>query len=358
MRQLQKLATERSSAKAGSSETPPPPSSSGQRIQIVIADSSRIHTHLLAEALGRDPILSVVAATRSAEVLQFATAHGPCIVILSASFDDEPMRGLEIIRELRTVSPEARCILLLDSDKREAILEAFYAGARGIFNRHESLENLCRCVRQVHEGQVWANAEQMRFAVEALATSPRVHAISAGGMELLSKREREVVRCLAEGLTNNEIGERLGLSRHTIKNYLFRVFDKLGVSNRMELLYLTLHESFPQHHGAEEGGALQLSVLERQAEQGSTAAQFDLACIFQVGNGVTQDPVSAYMWLLVAENTNHSTKDAILAAKRKLAETLATDQILVAQQRALQKIEQRALADEHTKNHAAPHSAG
>jgi len=182
--------------------------------------------------------------------------------------------------------------------------------------------------------------------------------MNAGGMELLSKREREVVRCLAEGLTNNEIGERLGLSRHTIKNYLFRVFDKLGVSNRMELLYLTLHESFPERPGAEEGGALQLSVLERQADQGSTAAQFELARIFQGGNAVARDPVTAYMWLLVAENTNHSTKDAILAAKRRLAETLATDQILEAQQRAVQKIELRALAIEQTKAHAAPHNAG
>jgi DNA-binding NarL/FixJ family response regulator len=59
-------------------------------------------------------------------------------------------------------------------------------------------------------------------------------------MNLLSKREADVVGCLAEGLTNREIGERLDLSQHTIKNHMFRIFDKLGVSNRIELMFMTL----------------------------------------------------------------------------------------------------------------------
>jgi DNA-binding CsgD family transcriptional regulator len=80
----------------------------------------------------------------------------------------------------------------------------------------------------------------MSYAVEALAASPMVRAVDATGLSLLSKRELEVVRSLAEGLTNREIGERLGLSQHTIKNYLFRVYDKLGVSSRLELLFMTM----------------------------------------------------------------------------------------------------------------------
>jgi DNA-binding CsgD family transcriptional regulator len=133
--------------------------------------------------------------------------------------------------------------MLLDSSKRENVLHAFHAGARGIFSRHDSMEILSRCIRSVYEGQIWANSEQVSFAVEELARSPVVRAVNANGLDLLSKREMDVVRSLAEGLTNREIAERLGLSRHTIKNYLFRVYDKLGVSSRLELLFMTLTQA-------------------------------------------------------------------------------------------------------------------
>lgn len=95
----------------------------------------------------------------------------------------------------------------------------------------------------MHQGQIWANSQQLSFAVEALAASPTFRAVDAHELNLLSKRELEVVRCLAEGLTNREIAERLSLSQHTIKNYLFRVFDKLGVSSRLELLFMTLSQA-------------------------------------------------------------------------------------------------------------------
>ena len=78
--------------------------------------------------------------------------------------------------------------------------------------------------------------------------------LTANGLSLLSKREMDVVRSLAEGLTNREIAQRLGLSQHTIKNYLFRVYDKLGVSSRLELLFMTLTQAgAPQSAGAPEG---------------------------------------------------------------------------------------------------------
>ena len=100
-----------------------------------------------------------------------------------------------------------------------------------------------KCIHRVHEGQIWANMRQVEFVVEALATSPSIRALDAKGLKLLSKRENEVVRYLAQGFTNREIAERMALSQHTIKNYLFRVFDKLGVSSRVELLFMTLSQN-------------------------------------------------------------------------------------------------------------------
>ena len=225
--------------------------SGGETIRVLVVDDTRIHTQLLADALRRDRQLDVVAPpARSRDLVETVRAHKVSVVVLSSNLDEEPLRGFELLRQLRASDPGILAIMLLDSSKREAILQAFRAGARGIFSRQDSVETLSKCIRSVYEGQIWANSQQMSFAVEALAASPMVRAVDVNGLSLLSKREMDVVRSLAEGLTNREIAERLGLSQHTIKNYLFRVYDKLGVSSRLELLFMTLTQAgAPQFDG-------------------------------------------------------------------------------------------------------------
>ncbi len=219
-------------------------SSGGETIRVLVADDTRIHTQLLADALRRDLQLEVISPpAQSRDLVAAVKLHRVNVVVLSSHLDEEPMRGFELLRELRASNPDILAIMLLDSSKKETVLQAFRAGARGIFSRHDSVETLSKCIRSVYEGQIWANSQQMGYAVEALATSPVVRAVDANGLSLLSKREMDVVRSLAEGLTNREIAERLGLSQHTIKNYLFRVYDKLGVSSRLELLFMTLTQA-------------------------------------------------------------------------------------------------------------------
>lgn len=219
-------------------------SSRGEPIRVLVADDTQIHTQLLADALRRDRHLEVInSPARSRDLMEAVKLHRVEVVVLSSNLDEEPLRGFEILRQLRASDPGIQAVILLDSSKREAVLQAFRAGAKGIFNRDDSVETLSKCIRSVHQGQIWANSQQMSFAVEALASSPVVRAVDSSGLSLLSKREMDVVRGLAEGLTNREIAERLKLSQHTIKNYLFRVYDKLGVSNRLELLFMTLTQA-------------------------------------------------------------------------------------------------------------------
>jgi DNA-binding NarL/FixJ family response regulator len=219
-------------------------SSGGETIRVLVADDTRIHTQLLADALRRDHQLEVISPpSRSRDLVESVKLRKADVVVLSSNLEEEPLRGFELLRELRASNPDLLAIMLLESSKKESVLQAFRAGARGIFSRHDSVETLCKCIRSVFAGQIWASSEQMAFAVEALASSPVVRAVDANGLSLLSKREMDVVRSLAEGLTNREIAARLGLSQHTIKNYLFRVYDKLGVSSRLELLFMTLTQA-------------------------------------------------------------------------------------------------------------------
>src|ERR1035437_4000669 len=252
------------------------------KARVLVADSSRIHTHLLAEPLKRDAQFEVLPFdSDSRRLVSAVTGWEIDVLVISANLDQQPSRGFEVLRELRAVSPNVRAVVLLDSLNDEMVLNAFRAGARGIFGKSQPVEVLCQCVRSVHQGQIWANSREMSLAVEALASAPTVPTVNARGLSLLSKREIQVVRCLAEGLSNREIAERLALSQHTVKNHLFRIFEKLGVSSRTELLFMTLNQggtgplSLEDSTNASDhpGFRNEFALLQKAADAGLPAAQ-------------------------------------------------------------------------------------
>lgn len=206
-------------------------------IRVLAADSTRMNSQLLTSALERDKRFAVLEPVSDAKsVIAAVMQEKPAVVIVSAHLDDDPKKGFELARELRALRPETRVVMLIDSSERGHVVEAFRVGARGVFCRSEPLKGLAKCIQRVSEGQVWANSKELRFLLEALGEAMPMRVIDTRGAGLLSKREQEVVRCVAEGLSNREIAQRLGLTEHTVKNYLFRIFDKLGVSKRVEVV--------------------------------------------------------------------------------------------------------------------------
>jgi DNA-binding NarL/FixJ family response regulator len=206
-------------------------------IRVLAADATRMNSQLLASALERDKRFQVLDPVSDARGIIAAVAkEKPAVVVISADLDDEKGKGFEIARELRTLHADARVVMLLDASERNQVVEAFRAGARGVFCRSESLVSLARCIQCVSDGQIWANSKELRYLLEALGEALPLRVVDTRGAALLSRREVEVVRCVAEGLSNREIAQRLGLTEHTVKNYLFRIFDKLGVSKRVEVV--------------------------------------------------------------------------------------------------------------------------
>src|SRR5271154_2427214 len=242
-------------------------------VSIVVADGTRIHTQLLADALRNDRGLQVVAAASNSEELLATITRVPIdVAVISHNLDNRPGHGTQVLREMRALRPQIKGVILLEAPNPREVLECFRAGARGIFSKQERLESLCKCIRSVHEGQVWARSVDLDHALGALANSPLVRAIDHKGIELLSARERQVIQHLASGLSNREIAHTLGLSPHTVKNYLFRIFDKLGVSSRTELLYLTMNN--PQAPSSPDNReAKPLSMTIEAAEAGDPSAQ-------------------------------------------------------------------------------------
>jgi|SRR5499427_1826416 len=302
-------------------------------ISIAVADTTRIHTQLLSEALRSDHGMQVVASASSSQDLLSAVTRVPIdVAVISYSLDDQPGRGTEILREMRTLRPQIKGVLLLDTSKPRDVLDCFRAGAKGIFSKQERLESLCKCIRCVHEGQIWARSVELEHALEALAKSPLVRATNQQGLELLSERERQVVQYLAAGMTNREIADSLGLSRHTIKNYLFRIFDKLGVSSRTELLYLTMSNG--QRSEESSIGGTDFSDLLKAAEAGQPRAQVRLAEYYLRPTGNGPDPVLAFTWCLVSETTVSSLRHQIEGMKAMVAASLSAQQRSEAEQKA------------------------
>ena len=108
--------------------------------------------------------------------------------------------------------------------------------------RTEPIQALCKCIQTVHKGQIWANSHQLHFILEALMGSTPLRVIDFKGRYLLAQREDEVANLVAEGMTNQGIAQKLGVAEHTVSNCLFRIYEKLGISNRVELLLYLLNQ--------------------------------------------------------------------------------------------------------------------
>ncbi len=308
-------------------------------IRVLVADNSRIHTRLLADALKRDPLLEVFAfESGSSALVATAIDQNIDVLVINSDLDEQASHGFEILRELRAKHRSVQAVLLLASSKDELILKAFRAGARGLFSKNDPLELLSECVRRVHQGQIWADNHALGVAIEALANGPNVRSADATGMKLLSKRELQVVRSLAEGLTNREIADQLKLSPHTIKNYLFRIFDKLGVSSRIELLFMTLSQADAaltssrkavpsEYKTGDEVSPSESALLKKSAEAGLPAAQLALAQMYFFRRRDAQDLVEAYMWYLVAT-------ERALIARGIMTKVMTPEQIEEAQSKA------------------------
>jgi two-component system, NarL family, nitrate/nitrite response regulator NarL len=196
-----------------------------------------MNTQMLAHSLGRDERFAVVQAEPPGDaILALVESARTEVVLLSAVLEDDPSLGFRVARQLRGLHPETRVIMLLDVSERGVVVEAFRAGARGVFCRTATLETLAKCIQCAHSGQIWANSQELQYLLEAISDGMLVHPPEGGSLGSLSKRERDVVLCVADGLSNREIARRLNLTEHTVKNYLFRIFDKLGVSSRVEVM--------------------------------------------------------------------------------------------------------------------------
>ena len=215
---------------------------SAPTINIVISDDHALFREGLRKLLEAEAGMRIVGeAVDGEETVKVVGQLKPHILLLDLSLPK--MSGLEVLVELSKLGIDTRTIMLTAGIEREQVVEALQLGVRGIVLKHSALQILLKSIRCVNEGQFWVGQEGVSDLIQALRRmKPSGNASGPGRNFGLSSREMQVIALIVAGYTNKDLARELGISENTAKHHLTNIFDKLGVSNRLELvLYAVDH---------------------------------------------------------------------------------------------------------------------
>lgn len=217
-------------------------------IRILIANLPVMMAQLLRKVFESVPDFQMVEQSIDAGNLSKVSGVGSVDVVLlgSSSVETDPT-AVDIVRYIRAGNDGTRVIVLSEKPTYKETIALFRAGASGIVSGLDlHFDLLCKSVRCVYDGQVWANNELLKHLVASLC-HPRLGDVTdANGKRLLTNREQQVLLLLADGLSNAELATTMKLSEHTVKNHLFSIYDKLGVSTRIEAVLYALTPRSPR----------------------------------------------------------------------------------------------------------------
>lgn len=164
----------------------------------------------------------------------------PDVILIDGLAETNPGEILQFLRSIRRSFPHLRCILAIDRPDMGFLVTAFQCGARGLLLGQDfSTALLAKCVRCVHDGQVWISNEVLTCVLDTFAKTAPLRGVPQIE-ELLSPREQQVMSLVVRGLSNREIAEVLSVTENTVKKYVYEVFNKTGTSSRVELVLQAL----------------------------------------------------------------------------------------------------------------------
>jgi DNA-binding NarL/FixJ family response regulator len=238
--------SENNTALSGSeqgTESPTPP-----KIRIVVADDHPIFRDGLCKLLALEEDFEVVAqASDGRQVLDVLQQTQPDILLLDLKMPG--LDGLATLQKLQAARNKTRVIVLTASDDKNEFVQAMKLGTSGIVLKQTATELLIKSIRKVHAGEIWLDSHTTAAVIRQFVANeePQLPAVPPPSRERerspLSQREREIVALVAQGFKNKEMAEKMFISEQTVKNHLHNIFDKLGVSDRLELALYAIHNN-------------------------------------------------------------------------------------------------------------------
>jgi two-component system, NarL family, nitrate/nitrite response regulator NarL len=227
---------------------------STQPIRVFIADGQPIVLEGLRWVLSQYPGIQVVGeAADGIEVIEKALQLEPDIILLD--FKLPRVDGLAVLRSIQSRVPRTKVIIFTSSDNKNDFVEAMKLGCSGILLKEAPTSLIEKSIQRVQAGEIWLDSNTTAAVIRHFASPkdfPAAHTPGTGSTSSnkasreraqLSQREREIIVLIAQGYKNKEIAEKMFITEQTVKNHLHNVFDKLGVSDRLELALYAIHNS-------------------------------------------------------------------------------------------------------------------
>lgn len=218
----------------------------GSKIRIVVADDHPIFRDGLCKLLALEEDFEVVAQAQDGrQVLEVLQQYSPDILLLDLKMPG--LDGLATLQRLQAVKNKTRVIVLTASDDKNEFVQAMKLGCSGIVLKQTAPELIVKSIRKVNGGEIWLDSHTTAAVMRQFASPGESGGPVNGGTKTrerspLSQREREIVQLVAQGFKNKEMAEKMFISEQTVKNHLHNIFDKLGVSDRLELALYAIHK--------------------------------------------------------------------------------------------------------------------
>ena len=213
------------------------------KIRILIGDQRPIVRAGLRKLLSKEGGFQIVGeAENGPQLLKRARSLKPAVLLMEGLLAGGVETEFDVLRELQRKQKNLRIIALTSQEREEELMRSVRRSLAAILPKRTSFSVLAECIRRVASGESWPDAP-----VAAMAGSSAMGLFSSSSPSLdsspLSEREKQVVELISQGFKNKEIAERMFISEQTVKNHLHNIFDKLGVSDRLELALYAIHKN-------------------------------------------------------------------------------------------------------------------
>ncbi|HEY1766025.1 MAG TPA: response regulator transcription factor [Terracidiphilus sp.] len=233
------------------------PQSGKPLIRILLADSQAIYRVGMRKVFALEDDIRVVGQVERVEHLYDAISRHPADVLL---MEGNLIAGTsDVIPEVVRIAPEMKIIVQTSGTDEAHTVELYRRGVRGIIPRSIAPDLLVKCVRKIASGETWIDNQSVNWVIEAYR-SQATSITNPKSQPRLSPKELSIIACITQGKRNKEIAFQLGTTEQVVKNYLRKIYDKLGVSDRLELALYCLHHQIHKKAKEQDGSTIAKAV--------------------------------------------------------------------------------------------------